>query len=58
MGGAILCLSERRGAYRVLVGKTEEERPLGRSNLRRKNDLKIYLQKVIWERNIDWIGVV
>jgi hypothetical protein len=27
-------MEERRGAYRVLVGKPEEKRPLGRARLR------------------------
>jgi hypothetical protein len=28
--GHVACIGERRGAYRVLVGKPEEKRPLGR----------------------------
>jgi len=28
--GHIQCMGERRGAYRVLVGKPEGKRPLGR----------------------------
>jgi hypothetical protein len=30
MGGYVTHIRERRGAYRVLVGKTEGKRPLGR----------------------------
>jgi hypothetical protein len=30
MGGAYDMYTDRRGAYRVLVGKTEGKRPLGR----------------------------
>jgi len=30
MGGAYSTYGERRGVYRVLVGKHEEKRPLGR----------------------------
>jgi hypothetical protein len=32
-----------RGAYRVLVGKPEKKRPLGRSGRRCKDDIKIDL---------------
>jgi hypothetical protein len=28
--GHVACMGERRGVYRVLVGKPEEKRPLGR----------------------------
>jgi hypothetical protein len=36
MGGAYDTYAERRGAYRVLVGKTEGKRPLGRPSLDRR----------------------
>jgi hypothetical protein len=32
-------------AFRVLVGKSEDERPLGRPRLRWKNIIDIYLKK-------------
>ena len=35
----------RRGPYRVLVGKTEGERPLGRPRRRWEDDIKLYLQE-------------
>jgi len=34
MGGHVACMSERRDAYRVLVGKPEGKRPLGRARRR------------------------
>jgi hypothetical protein len=34
MGGACSTMGERRGVYRVLVGKPEGKRPLGRPRLR------------------------
>jgi hypothetical protein len=37
---------ERRGAYRVLVGKPEERKPLGRPKRRRENNIKMKLQGV------------
>jgi hypothetical protein len=39
-------MGERRGAYRVLVGKPEEKRPLGRSRRRWEDNIKIDLQEV------------
>jgi hypothetical protein len=46
-------MGDRRGIYRVLVGKSEGKRPLGRSRLRRDN-IKMDLQEVGC-RGIDWI---
>jgi hypothetical protein len=37
---------ERRGAYRVLVGKTEGKRPLGKPRPRWKYKIKIDMQEV------------
>jgi ribonuclease HI len=37
---------ERRGAYRVVVGKPEEKRQRGRPKLRWKNNIRIELQEV------------
>jgi hypothetical protein len=34
-------MAERRGTYRVLVGKPEGRRPLGRLRRRRKNNIKM-----------------
>jgi hypothetical protein len=38
--GHIACIAERRGAYRVLVGKSEELRPLGRYRHRWDGNIK------------------
>jgi len=48
--GHVACRGERRGVYRVLVGKPEAKRPLGRPrrrwedniNLLKPNDIYIY----------------
>jgi hypothetical protein len=40
MGGACSTYGERRGVYRVLVGKPEVKRPLGRPRRRREEDLQ------------------
>ena len=39
-------MGERRGVNRVLVGKLEGKRPLGRPMNRREDDIKIDLQEV------------
>ena len=47
MGGACGMYGERRGAYRVLVGKPEEIRPLGRP-WHRWDDIKLGFKEVAW----------
>jgi hypothetical protein len=39
-------MGERRGAYRVLVGKPEGRRPLGRPRRRWEDNIKIDLREV------------
>jgi hypothetical protein len=39
-------MGENRLVYRVLVGKTERKRPLGRLRLRWEDNIKMALQKV------------
>jgi len=39
-------MEERRGVYRVLVGKPEGKRPLGRLRHRWEDNIKMYLQEV------------
>ena len=39
-------MGERSGVYRILVGKLEEKRPLGRPRLRWEDDIKMDLQEV------------
>jgi hypothetical protein len=39
-------MGERRGVYRVLVGRPEGMRPLGRPRSRREDDIKMDLQEV------------
>jgi hypothetical protein len=47
---------QRTGAYRVLVGKTEKKRPLGRSRCRWEDNAKMDLQEV-WLGVMDWISL-
>jgi hypothetical protein len=45
---------ERRGAYRILVGRSEERRLLGRPR-RRREDVRKDLQEVGWGA---WTGLI
>jgi len=46
MPGHIACMGYRRGLCRVLVRKTEGQRPLGRPRRRWEANIKMDLQKV------------
>jgi hypothetical protein len=48
------CMGEDRGVYRVLVGKPEGKRPLGRPRRRWEDNIKMDLQEVGGGRG-DWI---
>ena len=39
-------MGDGRGVHRVLIGKPEGKRPLGRPRLRRKDNIKMDLQEV------------
>jgi hypothetical protein len=47
-------MGEDRGMYRVLVGKPEGKRPLGRPRRRWKDNIKMDLQKIEGDRG-DWM---
>jgi hypothetical protein len=49
-------MGERRGVYRVLVGKPEGKGPLGRPRRRWEDNIRIDLQKVGCGFE-DWIGL-
>ena len=49
-------VGERRGAYRILVGKPEGQRPLGRPRRRWEDDIKMDIQEVGWEHGLDLSG--
>ena len=46
MGGACSVYGERRGVYRVLVGKPEGKRPLCRPRRRWEDNIKMDLQEL------------
>ena len=54
--GHVARMGEERGAYRVLVGKPEGKRPLGRPRHRWVVNITMDLQEVGCEC-VDWIGL-
>jgi hypothetical protein len=49
-------MGEKRNVYRLLVGKPEGKRPLGRPRLKWLCNSKVYLVEVEWG-DVDWIGL-
>jgi hypothetical protein len=51
--GHVARVGEKRGAYRILVGRPEGRRPLGRPRRRWEDNIKMHMQEVGW--CMDWI---
>jgi hypothetical protein len=49
-------MGERRGVYRVLVGKTEGKRTLGRPRRRWEGNIKMDLQEGVGGNGLDRCG--
>jgi hypothetical protein len=54
--GHVARIGEKRNAYRILVGKPEGKRPLGRPSRRRVNNIKMDLREIRWN-GMDWIDL-
>ena len=54
--GHVARIGDRRGVYRVLMGKPEGKRPLGRPWLRWEDNIKMHLQEVGCG-GMDWIAL-
>jgi hypothetical protein len=54
MGRACGTNGEKGNAYRILVGKPEGKRPLGRPRRRWVNNIKMDLREIGWG-GMDWI---
>jgi hypothetical protein len=54
MGGAYTRKGVKRNAYRILVGKPEGKKPLGRPRRKWVNNTKMYLREIGWD-GMDWI---
>ena len=58
MGGACSTHGEKRGAYRVWVGKTEGKGPRGRPRHKLEDNIKMDLKRFDGRHGLDWIGFI
>jgi hypothetical protein len=49
-------MGEKKNTYRLLVGKPEGKRPLGRPRRRWVDNIRMDLEEVGWS-DVDWIGL-
>jgi hypothetical protein len=49
-------MGKKRNAYRLLVGKPEGKRTLGRPRRRWVDNIRMDLEEVGWD-DVDWIGL-
>jgi hypothetical protein len=54
--GHVARMGEKRNVYRLLVGKPEGKRPLGRPSLRRVDNIRLHLVEIGYG-GVDWIGL-
>jgi hypothetical protein len=54
--GHVARMGEKRNAYRILVGKPEGKRPLGRTRRRWEDNIRMDLREIGWG-DIDWIDL-
>jgi hypothetical protein len=54
--GHVARMGEKRNAYRLLVGKPEGKRPLGRRRRRWVDNIKMDLREIGWDE-VDWIDL-
>jgi hypothetical protein len=54
--GHLAGMGEKRNACRILVGKPEGKRPLGRPRRRWVNNIKIDLREIGWD-GMDWFDL-
>jgi hypothetical protein len=54
--GHVARTGEKRNAHRVLMGKFEVKRQLGRTRRWLESKIKIYFKQIRWER-VDWIDL-
>jgi hypothetical protein len=53
MVGHVARIEEMRNTYKIVFGKPEGMRPLGRSKRRWEDNIKMNLKEIGWE-NVDW----
>jgi hypothetical protein len=49
-------MGKKRNAYRILVGKPEGKRPLGRPRRKLMDNIKVDLREIGWH-GVDWIDM-
>jgi hypothetical protein len=54
--GHVARIGEKRNAYRILVGKSEGKRPLGRLRRRWEDNIRMDLREIGWS-SVDWIDL-
>jgi hypothetical protein len=54
--GHVARMGEKRNTYKLLVGKPEGKRPLGRPRRRSVDNIKMALLDIGWG-SVDWIGL-
>jgi hypothetical protein len=54
--GHVALMGEKRNAYRLLVGKPEGKRPIGRPRRRWVDNIKMDLLEIGWG-GVDWIAI-
>jgi hypothetical protein len=54
--GHVARMGVKRNAYRILVGKPEDKRPLGRPRRRWVDNIKMDLREIGWD-GMDWIDL-
>jgi len=47
-------MGEMRNEYKILVGKPERKKPLGRPRCRWKGNIKMDLRGIVWE-GVNWM---
>jgi hypothetical protein len=50
-------LGEDRNVYKVLIGKPEGKKPLGRPRRRWEDGIRMDLREIVWG-SVDWIQLV
>jgi hypothetical protein len=55
--GNVARMKEKKNAYKILVGKPEGKRPLGRPRRWYVNNIKMDLREIGWD-GMDWIDLV
>jgi hypothetical protein len=54
--GHVARMGEKRVAYRVLLGRPDRKRPLGRPRRRWEDNIKMNIQEVGWGHGLDLAG--